>query len=291
MPFAFSDQKVKYRKLLDTAKIKLSWSTAAKNAAKQIISGKDKYVEVSQHVNNMPWELIGIIHKLEANCDFTKHLHNGDSLARRTWQVPAGRPVDGTPPFTFLESAIDALKIKGFHNIEDWSDERICFELERYNGLGYHYRNTPSPYLWSGTQHYKKGKFTADHVYSTSAVSKQLGCIPILMTLREMDAATKVTEVKKESRRMSFVSNAVSFTKWLSLGSVISFSTLNEVKSFATDYAAWIILGIAAVAYLTFKYIDFMSAREVKEDRYIPSGSIKKEEKTQDVSDTATPTV
>ena len=47
--------------------------------------------------------------------------------------------------------------------------------LERYNGLGYRNRGLPSPYLWSLSGHYERGKFVADGKFDSEAESKQCG--------------------------------------------------------------------------------------------------------------------
>lgn len=293
MPYTYDTGfKNHYAKLLSTMKIKPTWSAAIDRAAKQIIAGKDRYIEVSKHVNNMPWELIGIIHKLESDCDFTKHLHNGDSLQRRTHQVPAGRPAEGSPPFTFLESAIDAIKMKGYDRVPSWDDSYICYCLEKYNGFGYYMRGVESPYLWSGTQHYTKGKFIHDGPtgWRPDVVSKQVGCIPILMRIRELTATAEIKEVKQASRRITFIENVMAFTKWAGLGSLITMTSLNDVKSFVTDNASVIILVLGVGAWLVFKYINFLSEREIKEGRYTPSKPAEKTDESVPTSDPDTTT-
>jgi len=49
-------------------------------------------------------------HYRESGNDFSRHLHNGESLKNFTRKVPAHRPyVLHGPPFKFEESAVDAL--------------------------------------------------------------------------------------------------------------------------------------------------------------------------------------
>lgn len=138
---------------------------------------------------SIPWDFIAIIHNLECGLSFNKHLHNGDPLTRRTVLVPAGRPAAGSPPFSFEDSAVDALTMPGkrFHLETDWSLPATLFRLESYNGLGYlkFHPNVKSPYLWSGSNHYTRGKYVADGQWSSSAVSKQLGTAVLLKELRK----------------------------------------------------------------------------------------------------------
>lgn len=162
------------------------WDQQARKCASLVIAGRPRYEKIQQRCG-VPWYIVGLLHLLECSCAWNKHLHNGDPLTRRTVRVPKGRPVGGKPPFTWEDSALDALDYDGLTKVTDWelpdggpNIARIAYCFERYNGFGYRPRGIPSPYLWSGTQHYKSGKFTSDGVFSTSAVSKQLGTMPVL---------------------------------------------------------------------------------------------------------------
>jgi lysozyme family protein len=130
----------------------------------------------------VPAFLVGVIHSLEAGLRFKCHLHNGDPLSARTVNVPAGRPVTGSPPFAWHDSAIDALKRQGLHQWGDWTLPGIAFVLERYNGWGYrrHHPHVKSPYLWSFTTIYTAGKYVADGVWSDTVPSQQCGGLALL---------------------------------------------------------------------------------------------------------------
>ena len=126
---------------------------------------------------------MGIIHDLEGGGSFRTHLHNGDSLRNRTYRVPAGRPKFGSPPFTWEESAIDALQYEGFDSWPKtvWNDiTSIAYAFEVYNGTGYRNKGINSPYLWSKTNHHRYGKYTYDGVYNPWATSSQVGAMAIL---------------------------------------------------------------------------------------------------------------
>ncbi|MEN8207004.1 MAG: hypothetical protein ABFS24_13480 [Pseudomonadota bacterium] len=77
-----------------------------------------------------PWFFIAAIHNMEASLRFDRHLHNGDRLAARTVHVPAERPAEGEPPFTWEESSQGALTMHGIDEIEEWTLPRILYELE-----------------------------------------------------------------------------------------------------------------------------------------------------------------
>jgi lysozyme family protein len=85
---------------------------------------------------------------MAASLNFNRHLHNGDPLTARTVQVPAGRPKTGEPPFTWEESATDALMLEKLDQWEDWSVPGTLYKLEQYNGWGYRlaHPDVKSPY-------------------------------------------------------------------------------------------------------------------------------------------------
>lgn len=147
---------------------------------KRLAQGRPVYEQVGGDLNGIPWAFIGVIHGMECGFNFAGHLHNGDPLQARTVHVPSGRPAAGSPPFTWRQSAVDALTLKGFHEVSDWSAPRMLYLLEKYNGLGYRMRGAPTPYLWSFSNLYEKGKFVQDGRYDPEAVSKQCGAALML---------------------------------------------------------------------------------------------------------------
>lgn len=168
-----------YLQMFNTMQIKPEKMAEVNAAVKKINAGIARYKSLQQ-TTNVPWFVIGLIHHMEANCDFTKHLHNGDPLTARTKQVPAGYPKTGTPPFTWEASATDALKLKALDKVTDWSIGNMLYLLENFNGAGYRNRGIVSPYLWSYSNLYTKGKYVADGVFDANAVSKQAGVAVIL---------------------------------------------------------------------------------------------------------------
>jgi lysozyme family protein len=132
----------------------------------------------------VPWFFIGLLHAMECSLSFKKHLHNGDSLDGRTWQVPAGRPKSGDAPFSFEESAVDALEYDKFAGKTDWPLAMMLYRMERYNGMGYRKKFAiASPYLWSFTNHHVRGKYVADGKWDPTALSKQIGAAVMLRDL------------------------------------------------------------------------------------------------------------
>ena len=78
-----------------------------------------------------------------------------------------------------------------------WDVQTIAYSFELHNGWGYRkYRGINSPYLWSFSNHYKKGKYAYDGKYDPGLVSKQKGAMVLLRAL--MDKEIKLLEREKE---------------------------------------------------------------------------------------------
>jgi lysozyme family protein len=181
LPLTFKLRQ-EYERLYTTQVIKPGRIDEVYTGLRKIETGKARYkkVEARTHV---PWFTIGIIHLLECDSNFACHLHNGDSLNHRTKNEPSGRPEKGQPPFTWEDSAVDALKYQGFDVWTDWSIAGTLYKLEAYNGFGSRNHGIESPYLWGGTTFYSKGKYIKDGIWSPVAVSAQIGAGPLLRTL------------------------------------------------------------------------------------------------------------
>ncbi len=172
-----------YRKLFDTLEIRAERAKAVDKLCAHALALMPIYVPVSTSTG-VPWYFIAAVHLRESTFKIA-HLHNGDPLKARTVHVPAGRPKSPEPPYTFAQSAEDALRLKNLHQWQDWSLSGTLYQLERYNGLGYRKRGKPSPYLWSFSHHYQHGKFIADGKYSDATVDAQCGTATFLRRLVE----------------------------------------------------------------------------------------------------------
>lgn len=150
----------------------------------RLLQYRPRYEAVAARTG-VPWWFIGVVHAMEASFNFSTHLHNGDPLTGRTVQVPKNRPVTWNPPNDWESSAVDAITYEKFVGLTDWSVPRALYRWEGYNGYGYYSRNINSPYLWSFSSHYAKGKFVADGTYDPNAVSKQCGAAVMLRTLED----------------------------------------------------------------------------------------------------------
>lgn len=169
---------------------------------------KQRYVAIAMPFPGMPFSVPAAIHCREAGFNFKTHLHNGDPLTAKTVHVPSGRPK--SPPanareYTFEESAADALRyhadcvgidLKNYV----WDVPNILWWLESYNGWGYANMNRPTPYLWSGTQHYSSGKYVRDGMYNPAVRDQQIGCVPILKRFQDFSVGPSVSASVVKSR-------------------------------------------------------------------------------------------
>ena len=147
----------------------------------KIIANRSRYENVSwKFPNPIRWYHVGIIHYLECSLNFNCYLGNGQPFNKKTTIVPKNRG-----PFkTWEEGAIDAIKLEGLDKVKDWSIGNTLYILEGFNGYGYSlYKGTNSPYVFSRSNHYTKGKYVADGRYDANAVSQQIGVALLLKEL------------------------------------------------------------------------------------------------------------
>lgn len=195
----FAVMAPRYRRLLDDLRIKSGYDSMFDAAAKNVLGGMRRYREVEEDTG-VPAVWIGLTHKMEGNCNFGTHLHNGDPLSARTYHVPKGRPAalprSGKLPYTWEESAEDALRFQGYDRVGDWQLLRWLYLWEAYNGWGYYYHGINSPYLWSFSNNYTAGRYVSDGVWSSTSVSKQIGTACLLKWMRAVDPNLSLDPVK-----------------------------------------------------------------------------------------------
>jgi lysozyme family protein len=181
-----------YSDLFNRCEIAADKMAEVDEVVQRILQYQNRYAAIAAQ-SNVPWYVIAVIHNMECGIDFTKHLHNGDSLKRRTINLPAGRPKTGQPPFTFEVSALDALEYDKLTEWDNWSIGGICYKLEGFNGWGYRAHKINSPYLWSCSNLYTRGKYIEDNQWSSTAVSRQCGAAVILRRMSDLGAIDLVS--------------------------------------------------------------------------------------------------
>ena len=189
---SYESLKSGYEKSWDNLQIRPGRLGEANATARKAIKGKETYQQI-ERLTGVPWYFVALCHYRESNFDFDTYLGNGESLHRVTSLVPKGRG-----PFTsFVDGAVDALRIQNFVGTQDWSIARTLYRLECFNGLGYHAKGVNSPYLYGGSTLYgppeaSAGKFVADHVFDSNHVDSQLGTAVILHAMMSLDSSIKI---------------------------------------------------------------------------------------------------
>jgi lysozyme family protein len=183
-----------YQRLFDTCVAQPGKEAGVLALVRQLQKNRQRYESVGKLLS-IPWTFIAVVHNMECSQRFDRHLHNGDPLTARTVHVPAGRPTEGTPPFTWEESAIDSLRFSKLDQVKSWDVPGLIYQLESYNGFGYRLRHPEvlTPYLWAGSNHYKKGKFVADGKFDPDAISKQTGAAILVSRLQQVPPETLQT--------------------------------------------------------------------------------------------------
>ena len=157
--------------------------------ATRLLGFKKRYTQVWAKTAVPVIELTAL-NERESGSDFRAYFGNGDSLARPTIHVPKHRG-----PFpTWEAGCIDALHLDRLDTIANqpggWTWARTCYEAETFNGFGYRQYGIHSPYLWAGSNIYDSGpaaKFDTDGHFERGLRDKQLGCLPLMATLVELD--------------------------------------------------------------------------------------------------------
>jgi len=196
MTTTFAATEKGYANLWSQMTIRPERVATARAIATALNKNRARYEAVGNPLG-IPWWWIAAAHQMEGGANFSTHLHNGDSLRARTTSVPAGRPAAGSPPFTWEESAIDALKMHSLDKIgaAGWTIPRALFEWERYNGFAY-MGHINSPYVWSYSNLYTSGKVVRDHgPIEMNVVSAQCGAAVMLRAL--MDLGYVVQQAKE----------------------------------------------------------------------------------------------
>jgi len=142
----------------------------------------------------VPWFFIAVAHQRESSQDWTRSLAQGDPWNKTSTHVPKGRG----PFVSFEDAAVDALTNCAPYAARntDWTVGGLLTMLEQYNGLGYFNRGIPSPYIWSGTDQYLKGKYIADGKFDPNVVDKQLGCAGLILAMMQVDASIRFEAVE-----------------------------------------------------------------------------------------------
>ena len=76
---------------------------------------------------------------------------------------------------------------------KDRSIGRTLAKLEQNNRLGYAARGRPSPYIWSGTDQYRSGKYAGTESTIRTSSTASLVCAGLLMAMMALDPTITFT--------------------------------------------------------------------------------------------------
>ena len=184
--------------LIDIVKITDAFDEQIEQFKAAYLNNQERYKSLAEKTG-VPPELLALIHYRENTNDyfsgtFGVHLHNGQELGKTTTVYPVGICF-----YDFDTAAVDAMKgqqsnINQFNLTADSQDlvAMLCF-AECYNGKGYYNKGRNSPYIYSGTNLYTKGKYVekkdengkTHSVYEPELVDQQVGAYVLLSSLME----------------------------------------------------------------------------------------------------------
>ena len=186
--FQLNVLKPHYEQLFASCQLRKSWLDRIGIVAQTIVSRRSQYDQVERQTA-VPWWFVGILHYRELNFR-DAHLHNGDPLNARTVNAPVGHP-QALPAnghyYTFVESAIDALRLKSLDKIPDRSLGAWLWSFDYWHDFDYAKRGINSERLWNGTNHFGSGnnlgKCLPNGLFDLNATSDQAGAGAIVWYL------------------------------------------------------------------------------------------------------------
>ncbi len=177
--WSIKPMKPDYKKLWEEAKIFANTpqqhdelNRIIKLANKIKIEFYPKYEKVKKETGAPEWFIAGL-HYRESDFNFNTYLCNGDSLGKKTTNVPSGIG----PFYEWEPAAIFSIKLEKFN--DDWSFGECLKKSMLFNGRGYDNRGIPSPYCVASTTAQLPGLFVKDGVFDKNKWDNRLGCFVI----------------------------------------------------------------------------------------------------------------
>lgn len=174
----------------DLATMKVDRSVQVDRVARHLLHPDimDKH-RLVQDRTGVPAVFIATLFEREASSNFHLALGQGDPWNRVSTHVPRGKG-----PFpSWPDAAIYYVKYDHINdNSAPWSLPYMCWKGEIWNGFGPRGHGRPTGYLWSGTTIYDPpagpgGKYIADGQWSGHTVDQQLGIMPVILRMLELD--------------------------------------------------------------------------------------------------------
>jgi lysozyme family protein len=181
------------------AKIKPEWQASIDKTAKRLVADKARFLEVEKQ-DGVKWFAVAIIKEREAGADpaFKRNIAQGDPWNEKSTHVPKGRGPFPNWDAATHDALVDCAPYAG--RWHDWSIGGTLTILEKYNGTGYAARGLPSPYIFSATNIYVRGKYVRDGAFDPNYVDQQIGCAALLLAMQKLDASVTFDEPGKPAR-------------------------------------------------------------------------------------------
>jgi len=194
MRHPFDELAPEYFALYTTMSVKPAWVNTVDRTAKRLLASKQRYAGV-QIVTAVPAAVIMCIAEREMGGNVERNLAQGDPLTDYSVHVPKGEPrfTGHEPPFTWEEAAVRALQIDGLNVVRNWTVLQAAYQFEIFNGEGYrNNHHIRSPYLWGLTNQQQPGKYVEDGKYVADHLDTQIGTMPLLRRIMELDASLAI---------------------------------------------------------------------------------------------------
>jgi uncharacterized protein (TIGR02594 family) len=177
MPHRFEDYRDEYEEMFRSCRIVDPGKQQEMDATIALMEKhRARYTALAEQVG-VPWYFIAAVHQREASGKFTGSIRDGHRLPDGVdWEEDA--------------AAVITEQCDGWHN---WSAAGLLYRLEAYNGFGYRKQHINTPYLWSFSQHYSKGKYVerqGKSRFEPNQVDKQPGTAVILHRMLEQGLIT-----------------------------------------------------------------------------------------------------
>lgn len=184
MQHPFRVLELEYSQLLSSMVV--TRPKSVENAARSILANVPTHYAPVSAKTHVPAPMIGALNLRESDQNFHTGLGQGDPISRPSVHVPRGFG----PWLTWEEAAEFYIH---YDHLDDttapWTYAYACWKSEIWNGFGYRSHGVHSPYLWGGTNHQQPGKYVADGKWDSRAVDTQLGTIPVILKMIDLDPA------------------------------------------------------------------------------------------------------
>jgi lysozyme family protein len=193
MSLVFAALAAEYTRLLSAMVIDAKREAELESRARIIIArAADENWQLVTAATGMPkiWGMASF--ERESGSDYARSPAQGDPWRHVSTHVPKGLG----PYKSWAAAAIAAYRIDHLDHVgaANWTWARACYEGELFNGFGYRAHGIHTPYLWSWSNIYTRGKFVADGAFDAGEKDQQCGMIPLMVALTRIDPSLALAD-------------------------------------------------------------------------------------------------